>query len=184
MQQFPRVPFPPFDPHREKKRSKIHRSSYDPRDHLFLFFKRDRERERKRGRGVPLLTTIRMILYIYICVPEEDPRRRSFSPENHSHLCSPPPVIDSPRTCTDDTRSERSVKSTQQGFVCFYRTLDPGPNEEVTRRGGGRKRDDPTDSITLMYIYMCIPADIRIAEGDPVSESRDLHSTPPVVETD
>lgn len=183
MQQFPRVPFPPFDPHREKKRSKIHRSSYS-RDHLFLFFKRDREREEEGKGSSSTYHHSNDPIYIYICVPEEDPRRRSFSPENHSHLCSPPPVIDSPRTCTDDTRSERSVKSTQQGFVCFYRTLDPGPNEEVTRRGGGRKRDDPTDSITLMYIYMCIPADIRIAEGDPVSESRDLHSTPPVVETD
>lgn len=139
VQQFPRVPFPPFDPHREKKRSKIHRSSYDPRDHLFLFFKRDRERERKRGRGVPLLTTIRMILYIYICVPEEDPRRRSFSPENHSHLCSPPPVIDSPRTCTDDTRSERSVKSTQQGFVCFYAPHSRSWTERRRNEEGGRK---------------------------------------------
>lgn len=183
MQQFPRVPFPPFDPHREKK----NRRSIDRRilEITFFFSLKETERERKRGRGVPLLTTIRMILYIYICVPEEDPRRRSFSPENHSHLCSPPPVIDSPRTCTDDTRSERSVKSTQQGFVCFYA---PHSRSWTERRrneeGGGRKRDDPTDSITLMYIYVCIPADIRIAEGDPVSESRDLHSTPPVVETD
>lgn len=151
MQQFP--PFP-----RSTSRKKKDRRSIDRRilEITFFFSLKETERERKRGRGVPLLTTIRMILYIYICVPEEDPRRRSFSPENHSHLCSPPPVIDSPRTCTDDTRSERSVKSTQQGFVCFYRTLDPGPNEEVTRRGGGRKRDDPTDSITLMYIYICV----------------------------
>lgn len=175
--------FPPFP--RSTSRKKKDRRSIDRRTILeitFFFSLKETERERKRGRGVPLLTTIRMILYIYICVPEEDPRRRSFSPENHSHLCSPPPVIDSPRTCTDDTRSERSVKSTQ---LCLFL---PHSRSWTERRrneeGGGRKRDDPTDSITLMYIYMCIPADIRIAEGDPVSESRDLHSTPPVVETD
>lgn len=131
--------FPPFP--RSTSRKKKDRRSIDRRilEITFFFSLKETERERKRGRGVPLLTTIRMILYIYICVPEEDPRRRSFSPENHSHLCSPPPVIDSPRTCTDDTRSERSVKSTQQGFVCFYAPHSRSWTERRSNEEGGRK---------------------------------------------
>lgn len=118
---------------------------------LPLFFSRSAGR-RVRRRCVPPCSgispaTIRTIL---VRMPGEDPRSsgRSFSsPRITSHLCSPPPAIDSPtpRTCTPPASiAERSASP-------FLRTaLDPGPPAERRRKEkGGREEGSGNGTIPL-----------------------------------
>lgn len=141
MQQFPPIPSSllPSSLHTRGK----NRRSIDRR--ISSSFAK-RERGGGRGRGA-LLTTIRTIL---VCMPGEDPRSsgRSFSsPRITSHLCSPPPAIDSPtpRTCTPPASiAERSASP-------FLRTaLDPGPPGEGRRKEkGGREEGSGNGTIPL-----------------------------------
>lgn len=141
MQQFPPIPSSLL-PSSLHTRGKNRRSI----DRRISSSSAKRERGGGRGRGA-LLTTIRTIL---VRMPGEDPRSsgRSFSsPRITSHLCSPPPAIDSPtpRTCTPPASiAERSASP-------FLRTaLDPGPPGERRRKEkGGREEGSGNGTIPL-----------------------------------